>query len=86
MRIERRKSSRFAPYGWQVHPLQPKRWIILDSEQEVVQLIGKLRPIMGYYKIAKELTSKGYKPRGKQWEVMTIKRICEQNNFNEGIE
>ena len=82
----RRKSSCHPPYGWRNDPNDKKRWIPCMIEEHIVLTVGeeyaKGKSLNGIIAVLKE---RGYQPRGKQWERMTIGRIIKQN-FKEGEE
>ncbi|PQJ96977.1 recombinase family protein [Chromatium okenii] len=64
------------PYGYKLHPMNPKELVIDEIEQEIITLIKTLRATgQSLQKIADVLTAQGYKPRGKNWHRQTIKNI-----------
>lgn len=66
------------PFGYRLHS-DGKTLVEDQEEQEALALIGLLR-VQGksYAKIAKELTDRGFKSRGKRWYETTIVRLLER--------
>ena len=74
-----RRMSRFAPYGWQIDPDDPKQMIEDAIEQQAIEHIKTMHQAgEGSSKIARSLDELGFSARSGQWNHKTVTRIIKR--------
>lgn len=76
------RMGRFAPYGWEVDPADPKRLIPRESEQPAIARIVKLHKKGTGLKIVRIVERMNEEmpeiARGKAWTYRTVKKILDR--------
>lgn len=72
-----RRMSSIAPFGWKVHPEDPKRLLPVREEQGIIRRVTEMRKEgSGPRQIARRLREEGHKCRGERfWHHTLIRNI-----------